>query len=64
MTTKELFGEVVRKRNWHVGTGMSVNVAFIYKQRFLKDKLGEEAMSKILIKLGYTKKVVWVMEEK
>ena len=59
MTTKELFGDVIRKRNWHVGTGMSVQAAYMYKRRFLKDELGEAAMSGVLIRLGYEKKVFW-----
>jgi len=59
METKELFAKIVSERNWHAGTGMSIRTAYMYKSRFLKNELKEAAMSKILEKLGWQKKVFW-----
>lgn len=59
MTTNELFAEIIKKRNWQKGTGISPQYANTYKERFKKGLLKEAAVSKMLEKLGYEKKVTW-----
>jgi hypothetical protein len=59
MTTEELFFSVISKRNWYRDIGITRQNAYQYKQLFQKGKLGEKAMSSILIKMGYKKKITW-----
>ena len=60
METKELFAQIISKRAWYIELEISRQTALSYKKRFLSGKLGEAAMSNILLKLGYEKKVTWV----
>lgn len=64
MTTKELFESVIAKRNWQKNTGLTPQEAQVYKWRFRRGKLGDVAISNILIKLGYKKTVTWSKKEK
>ena len=63
METKELFAQIISKRAWHKKLSISPSQAYIYKTRFHDDNLGEAAMSNILVKLGYEKKITWVKKK-
>lgn len=60
METKELFGLIISKRCWYKQLGYKSNYAWNLKQRYSKGLLKEDTMSKILILLGWEKKVKWV----
>ena len=59
METKEIFNQIISKHNWYAEIGLSAQYAYDLKKRFNAGKLGEKAMSEILIKLGWEKSVKW-----
>ena len=59
METKELFAKVISKKEWYKPLVIMPQTASTYKKRFFEGTLREEAMAKMLEKLGYEKKVVW-----
>lgn len=60
-----LLSNIVKKRKWYYLNGIpifSTSFANVYKKRILEKKITETTAEKILIKLGYTKKIFWIKE--
>jgi len=58
--TDKLLKSLISNHNWYAGTGIIPQNAYTIKKRFENGKLGEKAMTGILEKLGYEKRVEWV----
>jgi len=53
LTSRELFAEIIKDKEWYKNTKLGKNTARAYKYDFFKGKLSERRINKLLKQMGY-----------